>query len=116
LPELAVRLSAGSSSVYMSEVAADSLQHVFSYSLVVPTSAVIDAGLRVEVLDVEEKSTQVIAAFRLDARKLREAATRRGVMELKKRGQVRRYSVPHHEVDTSSCWKPHAIRVWDRAA
>jgi predicted PurR-regulated permease PerM len=26
------------------------------------------------------------------------------------------YSVPHHEVDTSSCWKPHAIRVWDRAA
>jgi hypothetical protein len=26
------------------------------------------------------------------------------------------YGVPHHEVDTSSCWKPLAIRVWDRAS
>jgi hypothetical protein len=34
-------------------------------------------------------------------------------------GRVRRaerYGVPHHEVDTSSCWKPLAIRVWDRAS
>jgi tRNA-splicing ligase RtcB len=27
-----------------------------------------------------------------------------------------KYGVPHHEVDTSSCWKPLAIRVWDRAS
>jgi hypothetical protein len=30
--------------------------------------------------------------------------------------QLQRYGVPHHEVDTSSCWKPLAIRVWDRAS
>jgi hypothetical protein len=29
---------------------------------------------------------------------------------------VASYGVPHHEVDTSSCWKPLAIRVWDRAS
>jgi hypothetical protein len=40
----------------------------------------------------------------------------RGLPQSAKPFFEKRYGVPHHEVDTSSCWKPLAIRVWDRAS
>jgi hypothetical protein len=65
-PDLELRVSAGTGAIYASHSTRDVTQETFRYELTVPSAAIPQDGLRVEVVDLDANATpQVIGSVRL---------------------------------------------------